>query len=107
MPLKRLVNKVWSCGRCGYSTSNVLTSSPTGQPRLLRGGKRAFKRDAIGVDKSLWLLKNSLPKNPQKLKRVRELHKRFFLVGYTFSPSRFSGILRKRDFFNSHSRYHK
>ena len=27
-----------------------------------------------------WLLKNSLPKNPQKLKRVRKLHKRFFLV---------------------------
>jgi hypothetical protein len=27
-----------------------------------------------------WLLKNSLPGNPQKSDRVRKLHKRFFLV---------------------------
>ena len=27
-----------------------------------------------------WLLKNSLQRNQQKLKRVRKLHKRFFLV---------------------------
>jgi hypothetical protein len=36
---------------------------------------------SINVENTLWLLKNSLPKNPQKLKRVRKLHKRFFLVG--------------------------
>jgi hypothetical protein len=34
----------------------------------------------IGGEKSLWLLKNSLTRNLQKLDRVRKLYKRFFRV---------------------------
>ena len=52
-------------------------------------------------------MKNSLPKNPQNLRRVRKLHNRFALVAWTFSTSQFLLISRKREFFNNHRHYHQ
>ena len=60
----------------------------------------------IDVEKCLWLLKNSLRKNPEKLLGVRNLYKRFFPVSRTFSITRFSIFFGKPDFFNSHRDYH-
>ena len=54
----------------------------------------------------LWLLKNSLTRNLQKLDRVRKLYKRFFSVSWTFSITRFLTFFRKTDFFNSHTSSH-
>jgi hypothetical protein len=68
---------------------------------------RADTQTTVNCREQAWLLKNSLTQNLQKLDRVRKLYKRFFLVSWTFSITRFSTFFRKTDFFNSHRRSRK
>jgi hypothetical protein len=49
-----------------------------------------------------WVLKNSLPGNPQKSDRVGKLYERFFHIAKAFSVTQISAFFRKNEFFNTH-----
>jgi hypothetical protein len=90
------VRRFWAHGR-------QLGSNPQARVSDITVVKSPLRQQCDRECNRLWLLKNSLPTNPQKLDRVRMPYKRFSLVGYTFLSPQFVAVLRKSDFFNTHT----
>jgi hypothetical protein len=81
------------------SRSPTQNSGPSGSLLLSRkaSSSSASCRFSPAHCNRLWLLKNSLSRNRQKLERVRMPYKRFSRVCYTFQVTDFGAISSKRE----------